>query len=109
MRTHLFSDVQELEGVNSLVRVANTRCPNIGLPLLNARVALKKALGLGHAEASTRWTDIREPSRRLLQTLVNNADNAGDVLNDAGYWTAPVPTPGVSLVHRNPANSASSR
>ena len=35
--------VQEVEGCNSLIKIAGTRCPNISIELLSARVGLKKA------------------------------------------------------------------
>ena len=35
--------VQEVEGCNSLIKIAGNRCPNISIELLSARVGLKKA------------------------------------------------------------------
>ena len=35
--------VQEVEGCNSLIKIAGTRCPNISIELLSAGVGLKKA------------------------------------------------------------------
>jgi hypothetical protein len=82
LRTQLFGDVELLEGVNSLIRINNNRAPNIGLPLLNSRIQLKKALGLGHRAGPTRWSAIKDSSRILLNKLVYHAETAADILKD---------------------------
>ena len=40
-------DVQEIEGVNNIIQQLCNTCPHIALPLVDARVALTKQIGLG--------------------------------------------------------------
>jgi hypothetical protein len=46
VRCHLKADVQACEGFNSLIKTIAHRSPGISLPTLNARLQLKKALGV---------------------------------------------------------------
>ncbi len=54
----LKADVQELEGVNSMIKSICQRCPNLTLPVLDARLRLKKALGFGGRWMATPTTPI---------------------------------------------------
>jgi hypothetical protein len=60
------ADVQELEGVNSMIKGINSRCPNLTLPLLDARIKIKKALGFGARGAAAGWLHRREWAAKLL-------------------------------------------
>ena len=42
LRSVLSLDTQDLEGINSLIQVMCSRAPSMRLPLLNARVSIKK-------------------------------------------------------------------
>ena len=43
-------DSQEIESVNSVLQAIVKRCPHISLAVLDARVAIRKQLGLGSRE-----------------------------------------------------------
>lgn len=45
-------DVQEIEGINNIIQVIASRAPRISLPLLDARVAIRKMLGARFLQAS---------------------------------------------------------
>ena len=50
--------VQTMEGIDSLIKIATNRAPSIGQPLLDARAAITKALGLGKAVVSHTWSHV---------------------------------------------------
>ena len=56
LRSMMKGDVQNCEGMNSLIRAVTDKCRNIGLPLLSARCVLKRALGVGARGAITKWS-----------------------------------------------------
>ncbi len=89
LRESLQGDVQVCEGYNSLVKISSTRCRNISLPLLAARVGLKKTLGLGSRGASSKWSNIRERALEVLNQALSHYDEASVVLGNADRWTPP--------------------
>jgi len=82
-------DVQENEGVNSLITFITGKARNITLPLLSARVVLKKALGLGTANANERWSKRRDRARTVLQRLVDHIKGTAQVLSEPDRWDIP--------------------
>ena len=56
IRERMTSNTQEIEGVNSIIRLISERCRNVGLDLLDARVRVKKALGLGSVDQPRKWS-----------------------------------------------------
>ena len=50
----------EVEGINSLISSAVGFAPSISLPLLDARVGLRKWAGLGTKEDRVRWNLVKE-------------------------------------------------
>jgi hypothetical protein len=67
IRRFLHATTQAVEGVNSVIRLVSDRCKNIGLLLLDARVRIKKALGLGSADQSAKWSQKRPKALQLLR------------------------------------------
>ena len=82
IRAHVHADTQENEGANSVIRVISDRCRNIGLPLLDARVRLRKALGLAQRGQRTRWADRRPHALALLRTATQPQAAGRRILGD---------------------------
>ena len=57
---HFSGDTQQVEGINSIIRLVGNRCPRISLRQLSARIVLKKCLGLeslGHHRK--KWSVVK--------------------------------------------------
>ena len=55
--------VQDIEGINNIIQSVARRAPRISLPLLDARVAIRKYIGLGSRDTKdTKWEDIAPSS-----------------------------------------------
>ena len=71
------ADVQALEGVNSMIKSINGRCPNLSLALLDARLRSRKhmvlegSLWLLRGRAGGRWP-TRLQSKPCVQTQNRN-------------------------------------
>ena len=52
--------MQELEGVNGILQKIATRAPRISLGLLDARVAVRKYLGMGCAGQPSKWSAVQD-------------------------------------------------
>lgn len=74
IRRFVLSTTQEVEGVNSIIRLLSERCRSIGLLLLDARVRIKKALGLGTADQPVKWSHKRPKALALLQDCMRQLD-----------------------------------
>ena len=61
---------QEVEGVNSLLQCITRRAPSMSLPLLDARVAIRKAAGLGTRSSSNKWSDVAPDVQRIIEDAV---------------------------------------
>ena len=95
-RTFVLVTVKDAEGYNSLIKIQSTRCPNIGLLLLAARVNNKKALGLGTRGADVRWASVRPGAQKLLNECMESCDGATDVCSESGRFSTPKkPTKGI--------------
>ena len=77
LRRSARADVRVNEGHNSLIKAMANRCPRIGLPLLSARVNVKKELGLGSRGASKRWSSIRPALQRVLESSMHADHEVG--------------------------------
>jgi hypothetical protein len=72
IRLFLFSDVQSVEGMNSLVKHLCTQSKHIKLCTLSARAVLKRAMGLGSAGSKSKWTVLRPRAAALLDAWKQN-------------------------------------
>lgn len=90
IRLHATGTVQPCEGVNSLIRFQDQRSPNIGLPLLSARIKLKKALGIGSRSAPKGWRLRREGARKLVE-LCNSVSARWQQVRREQRYTTPAP------------------
>lgn len=90
MRLHVTGTVQPCEGVNSLIKVVDQRCAHIGLPLLCARIKLKKALGLGSRHAPKGWRQRREGAQKLVD-LCNSVSAQWREVRKEQRYTTPAP------------------
>jgi hypothetical protein len=66
IRRQIQTDVQECEGVNSMIKKAGQRSPNMTLPLLWARVSLKKRILYSSRGQSSKWSVRREQAQSVL-------------------------------------------
>lgn len=86
----MHADVQECEGVNSLIKAINSRARNLSLVLLDARVRAKKALGLGARGAPTTWRHRRDIVHRLHRQGVEHFEGGQHVQGETGRWRPPI-------------------
>ncbi len=95
IRIMLAGDVQENEGVNSLITRMVERSPHIGLPLLCARVRIKKALGVGSAGAPKTWASRRPAALKILRAALQHERAGRPILHElddeADRYTTPHP------------------
>ena len=81
LRAYMKADVQNCEGMNSLIRSINERCKNIGLPLLSARCVMKRALGVGARGACSKWTSLLPRVSHVMEML-KSAYHRGKLLTE---------------------------
>ena len=84
------TDTVEVESANKCVANVVTQAPRITLPLVSARVACIKRLGLGTRNASLRWSDIRGKFQSIQEEAVEFHDMAAPVMGAPRRWTSPV-------------------
>ena len=82
--------VQGMEGINSLMLLACKRAPTISQPLLDARIACTKQLGLGKRGASHKWSDVWPRAKLLIEDCMQQVDCTALVM-DPTRWSAPRP------------------
>ena len=96
----MFSDVQWMEGLNSLVKLIGNRAPNISLELLSSRISLKKRMGIGRRGSDLRYSSIAPRLQDIVMECVQAADK--ETLKEVGAmtrWAPPdrqlvqIPTP----------------
>lgn len=83
---NLKADVQELVGVYSFIKVVPTRARRINLELLDTRVQLKKALGLGSRNAPSKWSLRRVNTDPVFEAFLLQFGRAYEVLGDADRY-----------------------
>ena len=85
--------VQRNEGMNSTIKHIAAKCPNIGLPLLSARVGTASALGVNGRMHSRKWSNIRAPAAKLSAECVEHFGQAGEIMQETDRWSSPAIPP----------------
>ena len=93
LRAQARCDVQENEGVNSLIKILAERSPNISIALLSARVLLKKQMRLGSRDAVSGWKHVRDSARPVLQESIMHHAGATAIMGEDSRWTSPCALP----------------
>ena len=84
-----------MEGINSMIKSACKRCPHISLPLLDARVGIKRALSLGErGRADAKWSDVQRQATALLDAACDGLGGIQSVMTPDRFAQTP-PTTGV--------------
>ena len=91
VRNSIHSNTQEVEGVNSIIRLISERCRTVGLDLLDARVRVKKALGLGSAGQPTKWSHRRPKALSMLHTAMQHLSDIKPIVSNRSRWSVPGP------------------
>jgi hypothetical protein len=84
---HWCPEMQEVEGINGVLQRVATRAPHISLCLLDARVAVRKTMGMGYASQPKKWSDVQEHVLATVGDACEHADQTDDVLGDATRWS----------------------
>ena len=82
-------DMQEIESINSVLQKVAARAPNISLALLDARVAVRTALGMGFAAQSKKWSQVEKHVLRAVSDACEHTDQINTVLSDPTRWSRP--------------------
>lgn len=93
VRTFLEGDVQVNEGVNNMIKKITGVATNIGMPLLDARIKLKKMIGQGVSRAGTtlRWKHRKPRVMAIMNETADYVFEARSVIeNVKRYSPAPV-------------------
>ena len=84
-----------MEGINSIIKSACKRCPHIFLPLLDARVGIKRALSLGErGRADAKWSAVQRKATALLDAACDGLGGIQSVMTPDRFAQTP-PTTGV--------------
>ena len=83
-------DVQEVEGMNNLIKASVRTSPHISLPLLSARVVSAKEVGV-KAGQKVKWSIVKPHFDSVLNEAVHSAHFASEVLNRPGRFHAVEP------------------
>lgn len=95
----LLVDTQEVEGINSMIRLIGQRCPAISLSSMSSRIVLKKSVGMdltdtlgqGAKRMSKKWSVIKTFAAPLLDDCIEIKYRYKEVLNDSFRWQTPAP------------------
>ena len=87
------ADVQEIEGINSLVKLQCKKAPRISLAVLDARIHLTKYLGLGRRGAPTRWQAVSPKIDDAIKTACAFIEDIDAVMALPDRWSSPKPLP----------------
>eukprot|EP00969_Alexandrium_andersonii_P170190 7524776-Alexandrium_andersonii.AAC.1 len=80
-------DVQEVEGINSMLSVQTARSPNISLPLLSSRTSIRKACGLGQGgSGALKWSHVAGRVQDLLHQASDAFSQVHTMHGDASRW-----------------------
>ena len=99
----LKGDTQLVESINSIVRLIGTRCPNIDLETMSARITTKKAVTgnlSGTGALAKRWTNVLTHAKPLLLEMTSAGSDYKRVLHDVARFSQPTRT---SLAALDPA------
>ena len=90
-------DVQEIESVNFLCTRTTKAAPHISMPLLNARVATSKRLGLGTADAPQKWSDLESKVTDILTEATQSFSLGVPLANAQDRYETPPPLPKIPV------------
>ena len=90
LRRKLKADVQEIEGINSLIRIQGERSPHISLELLSSRICIKKALGVGSSSSLLKLSALQASANKLMDSCLRAADSVDirDIVSEQ-RWAPP--------------------
>ena len=96
-------DIQEVEGLNSMIKTAVARAGNnrITLPLLSSRVCMRKLISLG-TQGSTRIKQIKPFAGALARSAFLFSHDHQALMDDENRWKPP--TPSSMTVHLPPGD-----
>ena len=82
--------VQEIEGINNIIQGFARRAPRISLPLLDARVGVRKYIGLGsRAARNTAWNKLLPVVHATVEECTAHYEGVSDVLANPQRWCLP--------------------
>lgn len=85
-------DTQSLEGIQSLIKLGVKRAPTISLHLLDARVGLTKAAGLGsRATKHFKYSQISDRIRVMISDAQDHIESGKAILSDVTRFSPPAP------------------
>ena len=85
-------DQQEIEGINNVLQHVLTQAPNCSLPLVDARVAIRKALGMGsRTERDAKWSEKRSRASIVLNVATDHREHMHEVLADPDRFESAKP------------------
>ena len=88
----LRTDIRINEQYNSLIRTLCTRCRMIGLPLLSARVNLKKQLGVGTRGVTMKFSSLKSHAQVILDDITSHHKQAVEMTSSVSRWATPPPS-----------------
>eukprot|EP00959_Pyramimonas_sp_CCMP1952_P471208 9498038-Pyramimonas_sp.AAC.1 len=94
-------DSQDIESINSLIKAETRRSPHCSLALLDARIGIRRYLGMGIAvfNAKKKWSDCKDAVNAALDEGVSHCHLADGVYGMVRFSTPPadmtltIPTP----------------
>jgi hypothetical protein len=84
-------DSQNVESINSLIKLVSRRAPMISLELLSSRIMLKKKVREGCPPTATKWSALMPQAISVFSELKANVASARAILLDGTRWRPPEP------------------
>lgn len=82
--------MQELEGVNGVLQKIATRAPRISLGLLDARVGVRKYLGMGCQGQPSKWSEVQGVVHAAVEEACEHIQDVDSILAPMLRWSRPV-------------------
>ena len=81
-------DIEDVEGINSMISVQAKRSPHLAIPLLSSRIGISKACGVGGGGARATWTEIKNHVEAVVERAVQHIDDVGHVMTPERWHEA---------------------
>ena len=92
-------DQQEIESTNNILQSVVSRAPRISLPLLDARAAIRKFLGIKYkgGRRASKWSDVGSIVNSAIEDACAHHTQSNIVLSVKDRWSRPKPAPAIPL------------
>lgn len=91
-------DIEDVEGINSMISVQAKRSPHLAIPLLSSRIGISKTCGVGGGGTRATWSEIKDHVETVVERAVQHIDDVEQVMTPE-RWHEAEPCDEVTTAH----------